>query len=151
MLTLDPTTLFYWSLSDPPKKIKYSDSVHTWAKGVSSNAKPESRATSQTNSVKTRKSSSGKRIDPSLSASRSQATASSASVLTADIAITDNQVSQGVRIKQEKGTIFSFDGGLSDCEEVDGVERHAALVSPVKGKRRLDSEVSTHYDVNGCI
>lgn len=150
MLTLDPTTLFYWSLSDPPKKIKYS--VESWAKTIPSNAKPASRATSQTNSVRTGKLSTGKRSGPAPSASRSQATTtSSASVLTADIAITNAQLSQAVKIKQDPGTIYTYDGGLSDCEEVDGVEREVALVSPVKGKRRLDSNVSVYYNVNGCI
>jgi hypothetical protein len=53
MLTLDPTTLFYWTISlDPaPKKMKYS--VEAWAKSIPSNAKPASRAPSQANSTKT--------------------------------------------------------------------------------------------------
>lgn len=137
MLTLDPTTLFYWSLSDPgPKKMKYS--VESWAKTVPS-GKPASRAT---DSIKTGKSSTSKRSVPALTTSRSKnTTASTASVLTADIAITTNKIPPAVKIQQDKDAIISFDGGLSDCEEVDGVERTAALASPIKGKRRLDSEV----------
>jgi hypothetical protein len=60
MLTLDPTTLFYWTISDPPpKKMKYS--VKFWAKSIPSNAKPASRAPSQANSAKMGKSSSTNR------------------------------------------------------------------------------------------
>lgn len=155
MLTLDPTTLFYWTLSDtpepPPKKMKYS--VESWAKTIPSSAKPSSRATSQANSVKTGKLGSIRNGSALASASRSQATiSSSASVLTTDIAVTYAQVPQAVKIKQDKDAIQTYDGGLSDCEEIAGVERDAALVSPIKGKKRLDSGVSVrHCDISSCI
>ena len=168
MLTLDPTTLFYWSLSDPPtKKMKYT--IESWVKTVKPNAKPASRATtSQVNSVKTRKSASttgkrngstGKRDGSTGAAtalmsasSRSQA-AGSASVLTSDIAITDAQVPQAIKIKQDiddHDDIYTYDGALSDREETAGVERDAAHASPIKGKKRLNSEVSIRFDMNGC-
>jgi hypothetical protein len=153
MLTLDPTTLFYWSLSDPPpKRMKYS--VETWAKTIPSNA--ASRSTSQANSVKTgatakrNASASGSTGTPALMSSRSQAP-SSTSVLTNDITITNAQVPEAVKIKQDTKAIYSYDGALSDHEEITGVERDAAHASPVKGKKRLNSEVSVHYNMNSCI
>jgi len=52
VLTLDPTALFYWtiSLNPTPKKMKYS--VEAWAKPIPSNAKLASHAPSQANSMK---------------------------------------------------------------------------------------------------
>lgn len=145
MLTLDPTTLFYWSLSDPPsKKMKYS--VESWAKNIA-NANPASRATSRANSVRTGKASTtgtSKRhgsTAPALSASGSSQPASS--VLTNAITVTDAQVPRTVKINQDTDTIYAHNGAISDCEETAGVERDAAFASPNKGKRRLNSEVST--------
>lgn len=140
MLTLDPTTLFYWSLlsEPPPKKMKYS--VESWAKTIPSKAKSASGPTSRANSAKTGKARSTGTA-PALINSRSQAT-SSASVLTSAITITNAQVPE-VKIKQDKGAIYSYDGALSDNDEITGVERDAAHASPVKGKNRLNSEVST--------
>jgi len=45
MLTLDQSTLFYWTLSD--KKWKHGRAINDWASAIPSNAKPVSRATSQ--------------------------------------------------------------------------------------------------------
>ena len=81
--------------------------------------------------------------------SHSQAT-SSASILTSDIAITNAQVLQAIKIKQDKDAIYTYDRALSDCEEVTGVECDAAHASPIKGKRCLDSKVSINFDMNGC-
>jgi hypothetical protein len=158
MLTLDPMTLFYWSLSDPPpKRMKYS--VESWAKTIPSNAKPASRDTSRANSVKTGKASTTKRngstgtgtAPPALtSASSRSKAASSASVLTPDITITNVQVPGAVKIKQDNDAIYTYDGALSDCEETAGAERDLAIASPNKGKRRLTSEVSASYDMNSC-
>jgi hypothetical protein len=150
MLTLDPTTLFYWTLSDPPlKKTKYS--VESWAKTIPFNARPSSRAPSQTNSVtgKTAKSvksygSSGRSTAPALTRT-GVSSRSASSVLTNTITITNAQAPQTVKIKQDTDAIYTYDGALSDCEETAGVERDAAFASPTKGKRRLDSEVSTLF------
>jgi hypothetical protein len=137
MLTLDPTTLFYWSLSDdpPPKRMKYS--VMSWAKDIPTKAST-SRVSSRTNSVKTSFSKPNTATAPALTNSRSQA---SASVLTSAISITNSQVPEGIKIKQDPDAIYSFDGALSDNEEITGVERDAAHASPFKGKKRLNSEV----------
>ena len=141
MLTLNPTTLFYWTLSDPPaKKMKYS--VESWAKSIPSNAKPASRPTSQANSVKTGKSSTNRygSTAPALTSASSRA---ASSVLTSAITITSAQ--DPAKIKQDPDSIYMYDGGLSDHEETAGVERDAAYASPIKGKRRLNSEVSTFF------
>ena len=50
-----------------------------------------------------------------------------------------------IKFKQDPDSIYTYDGGLSDHEETAGVERDAAHASPIKGKRRLNSEVSTFF------
>ena len=155
MLTLDPTTLFYWTLSDPPpEKTKYS--IDSWLKNVQSK-KLASRSMSQTNSVKTgvtgrtsakpygstAASTAGARSAPALT-SAGVSSRSTSSVLTNAITITNAQVPLAVKVKQDTdATIYTYDGALSDHEETAGLERDAAIASPVKGKRRLNSEVST--------
>lgn len=147
LLTLDPTTLFYWSLvsEHPSKRMKYS--VESWAKTIPSKAtsgSSASRPTSHANSARTGKASStGRRpgsTAPALISSRSQAD-SSASILTGAITITNAQVPEAVKIKQDTA-IYTYDGALSDNDEIMGVERDAAHASPFKGKKRLNSEVS---------
>ena len=123
-------------------------SVESWAKAIPSNA--ASCTTSQANSVRSGKTSTHTGTAPALTSSRSQA-ASSASILTSGISITNAQVPEAVKIKQDKNAIYSYDGALSDNEEITGVERDAAHASPIKGKKCLNSEVSAHYDMNGCI
>jgi hypothetical protein len=134
MLTLDPYTLFYWNLSDPPAK-KVSYSVESWAKSVPSNAKPPSRAPTVTSS----------RSVPSLTNASSRSTGRS--VLTDTIAIT-SKAAPAVRIKPDPDFIDIHDGGLSDHDETRGRERDAAVFSPPKGKTRLNSEVSILSCVN---
>jgi hypothetical protein len=142
MLTLDPSTLYYWNLSDPPtKKFKYS--VESWAKSVPVNAKPPSRAPSHTNTA-----TSTSRTLPSLTNGSSRST--SRSVLTDAIAITSTAAPR-VQIKPDPDFIDIHDGGLSDHDEIRGRERDAAVFSPPKGKTRLNSEVnilSCIYDIS---
>lgn len=138
MLTLDSTTLFYWTLSDPPPKIKFS-AVESWAKSIPPG--PAKPATSQAISVKTRKSYTNRSsTTPGLTSATSHA---ASSVLTSAITITSAQ--DPIKIKQDPDSIYAYNGGLSDHEETAGLERDAAYASPIKGKRRLNSEVSTSF------
>jgi hypothetical protein len=130
MLTLDPSTLFYWNLSDPTKKVKYS--IESWAKSIPLNAKPPSRARSHTTT--------SSRAVPSLTNASSHSTGTS--VLTNAITITST-AAPPVQIKPDPDFIEIHDGGLSDHDEISGRERDAAVFSPPKGKTRLNSEVST--------
>ena len=148
MLTLDETTLFYWTLSDPPpgKKMRYS--VESWAKSIPSNAKPTSRAPSQATSAKTKKSSTTDQrygstgtSTPALTSPLSYATSSS--VLTREIVISSAHHDVPVKIKENPNSVYLHEGGLSDHEEMTGVERDAAHASPIKGRKRLDSKVIT--------
>ena len=138
MLMLDPTILFYWTLSDPPPKKIKSSTVETWAKSIPSSAKPvTSWATVKTGKSSTNSHSSSA---PALTRASSRPTSS---VLTGDMAITSAQ--DYIKFKQDPDSIYTYDGGLSDHEETAGVERDAAHASPIKGKRRLNSEVSTFF------
>ena len=122
--------------------------VESWAKTIPSNA--ASNTTSQANSVRSGKTSTQMGTALDLTSSQSQA-ASSASILTSGISITNTQVLKAVKIKQDKNAIYSYDGALSDNEEITGVEHDEAHASPIKDKKHLNSEVSAHYDMNGCI
>ena len=52
MLALNPMTLFYWDLSNPPAK-RFKHSIESWTKSTSANTKPASWAThSQANSMR---------------------------------------------------------------------------------------------------
>jgi hypothetical protein len=127
MLTLDPSTLFYWNLSDPPAK-KFKHAVEAWAKSVPLNAKPPSRAPSHVTS----------RV-PSLTHGSSRSTG--CSMLTDTITVT-SKVAPPARIKPDPDSIDIHNGGLSDHDEIRGRERDAAIFSPPKGKICLNSEVS---------
>ena len=133
MLTLDPSTLFYWNLSDPPAK-KFKHSIESWAKSVPLNAKPPSRAPSHTNTTM-----SASRTVPSLTNASSCSTGRS--VLTHAIAITST-VAPPIRIKPDPDFIEIHNGGLSDHDEIRGRERDTAVFSPPKGKTCLNSKVS---------
>src|ERR1700676_1433058 len=104
MLTLDPSTLFYWNLSDPPAK-KFKHSVESWAKSVPLNAKPPSCAPSHTNTT-----TSTSRTVPSLTNVSSHSTGSS--VLTHAIAITST-AAPPIRIRPDPNFIEIHNGGLS--------------------------------------
>ena len=141
MLTLDPTTLFYWTLSDPPpKKIKLS-MVESWAKSIPPSTKPVTGPAT----VKTGKSSANHRSStaPALTSASSHVTSS---ILTSAITITTQDP---IKIKQDPGQIYTYDGGLSDHKETVGIECEVAHASPIKGKRRLNSEVSI-FCMNSC-
>jgi hypothetical protein len=72
---------------------------------------------------------------------------SAPSVLSNSVKIIDRQpASDVVKVKIEPVlrktlTYQDYDGGLSDNDEMMGVEREAAINSPPKGKKRVTSEV----------
>jgi len=140
-LTLDESTLFYWTLSDSylDKKRKHSSVISEWASTIPSNAKPPSQAPSH---VIATTSSRPKSIVPSLTSGSSRSSAPS--VLTNNVRIVSHgALLNSAKVKAEPTpdiTIFS-DGGLSDADEIKGEEREAAIKSPPKGKKRVTSEV----------
>jgi hypothetical protein len=126
MLTLDPSTLFYWNLSNPlTKKLSYS--VESWAKSVPINAKPPSRVPSHAPTIR-----STTTTVPSLTNISSRS--SGCSVLTDAIAISSKGV-PSIRIKPDPDAIDIRDGGLSNHDEIKGHERNASVLSPIKGKK----------------
>lgn len=123
MLTLDHSTLFYWTLSsETSHKRKRCSTIKAWASAVN----PNSRVT-------TSSSKSASSHVPSLTgASRS----SVPSVLTKDVKIISHPSS--LKVKSEPGVTLSLNdrtGGLSDNDETRGDEREAAINSPPKGKK----------------
>jgi len=130
MLTLDETTLFYFSLYSYPKSGK-KGGIKNWASSVASFA-PESK-------LKTKGSASSKSSQvPSLTKGPSNLS-SSTSVLTNNVLIFSDDV-------HDSGAIHANDfGGLQDEDETMGPERDLAASSPVKGKTRLTSTVAFIY------
>ena len=129
LLTLDQLTLFYWTLSNSSTsdKRKRNDAIREWTAGV-----PKRTA----NSVTT----------PSLTSSADRS--STPSVLSGNVKIISrSQTSESAKVNPKPAsTICLHDiGGLSDNDEMRGEEREAAFASPIKGKKRVTSEVRKHF------
>ena len=138
LLTLDQSTLFYWTLSDASfnKKRKIGSAINNWASTIPTNAKP-SHAPKSTSS----------RTNSDLPSLTSGASRSSApSLLTHNVKIISHRASDS-KVKAEPApdadTMY-YSGGLSDNDEMRGEEREFAINSPPKEKKRLTSEVSLH-------
>jgi hypothetical protein len=141
-LTLDQSTLFYWMLSDVPRK--RGSVINEWALAIASDSKtstlqgPKSQATVTLGSNRT------KSAIPSLTGSASHSSAPS--VLTDNIKVISRQSSGQVKVKVEPEVLSLSDGGgLSDSNEMGGQEREAAINSPPKGKKRITSEVTSWF------
>jgi hypothetical protein len=134
LLTLDRSTLFYWTLSDTTlhKKRKHASAIKDWALAVPATARPTSKAPSSLST---------KSNVPLLTSGTSRSSAPS--VLTDNVKIISHRVNS-VKVKAEPLPTLSLqvDGGLSDNDERRGEEREAAINSPPKGKKRVTSEVS---------
>jgi hypothetical protein len=146
LLTLDPTTLFYWTLSDSylEKKRKHSlpvvidSEIDNWAASIPRDAGPTSLAPSR---VTTTSSGRPKSTAPSLTNRSSHSSAPS--VLTDNIRVVSRGVQGSAKSKAGLPEISVFsDGGLSDADEITGEEREAAVKSPPKGKTRVSNDVS---------
>ena len=120
MLTLDPTTLFYFSLRDLDDKNKHAGLIKDWATKIPRNAKPGDTRSKATPSL-TQGSTRSSHVPPS-----------TRSALTM------------VKIGRHDDGIEIAEGGLSDLDETKGAERDAAIKSPPKGRQRISSSVSHH-------
>jgi hypothetical protein len=143
MLTLDQSTLFYWTLSD--KKRKHGHVINDWASAIPSNAKPVSRAASQVSrapSQMARKPSSSRSILPLPSLTSGTSGSTAPSVLTNNVRIVSHVAPAPAKVKPEPIDIgVNSDAGLSDNDETNGNEREAAVNSPPKGRKRITSDV----------
>jgi hypothetical protein len=118
MLTLDWTTLFYFSLRDD--MANHEGLIEDWAAKVPRNAKPGSSHSKAT---------------PSLTCG---STRGSHAPLSTQSAL------NSVKISNRDDGIKVTEGGLSDSDKTKGVERDAAIKSPLKGKQRIRSSISYH-------
>ena len=127
-LTLDQSTLFYWTLSDaPPKR---SSAINEWASAIPAQSKAKFQGHAKS-SGSVFAGSSGGPTRPSAS-----------SILTDNIRVISHQPLDQVKVKVEPGVLSLSDGGLSDNDEMGGKERETAINSPLKGKKRITSEVT---------
>jgi hypothetical protein len=124
MLTLDETTLFYYSLSLSNGK-KTSSLIKDWADYVDTATNPKLRTNNARSSTSTRTSSQATKVSP----------------LSDQVAITSQKPAGPSKADL---SIDNVTGGLADEDEVEGAERDEAINSPPKGKVRATSAVS-HY------
>lgn len=128
MLTLDHTTLFYFSLRDQASKFSQGGLVNDWAIQVSLNTKPSSKPSTASGR-------SASRV-PALTNGSSR---SSRAPTTSNRSALNNQIKIN---NPGDDSIVIVNGGLFDRDETRGEEREAAVKSPPKGKQRLTSSVS---------
>src|SRR5882724_5663632 len=144
MLALNPMTLFYWDLSNPPTK-RFKHSIESWTKSISANTKPASWAThSQANSMRSGKFSSSCSISVIPALTKATYRSTGVSILSDTVAITCTQVAP-VQIKPDPNLIVIHDQGLSHHDEISGYEHEVVVTSPVKGRNFLNSEVSVIF------
>jgi hypothetical protein len=123
-ITLDK---FCWTLSNSShKKQKNHHSAINDYSGSSSKSYRLSQAKSNVPSL-TKDSGSSSRL-------------SAPSVLSNNVKIISRECA--VKVETEPGLSNDSDGGLSDNDEIMGEEREVAINSPIKGKKRVTSEVS---------
>jgi hypothetical protein len=115
MLTLDRTTLFYFSLRDLDDHVGL---VQDWVTKVPCNAKPGSTHSKAT---------------PSLTLGSTRSSHASPSTRSALNTVKISDHDNGIKIAK---------GGLLDVDETKGNERDATIKSPLKGKQRITSSVS---------
>jgi hypothetical protein len=143
-LTLDQSTLFYWTLSDvPPKRVSaindWASAIPTHSKSTFQGPKSTSGSTSRTKAI------------PSLTASGGPSRSSATSILTDNIRVFSHPSADQVKIKAEQQAeviSLSDEGGLSDSNELGGNERELAINSPIKGKKRITSEVKVRFSID---
>ena len=122
LLTLDKSTLFYWTLSDVSRNTnqRNSSAINKWAAAIS-NYKATSQASRSTTSR-------AKSDIPSLTTGTSSGQSYAPSVLSDNIKIiVKAEVAEPVQAHDING--------LSDNDEIRGEERDYTINSPPKGKK----------------
>lgn len=147
LLTLDETTLYYYFLSDRTSngKEKFTTGINNWAAAIPDNASTKVASASGPPSASISKLSNRSAHLPALTNATSRSS-SSTSVLSKSV-----KISQNIKVKAEPqalshdASIEINEFGLEDDDETMGVEREAALNSPLKGKTRVSSAVSKNF------
>jgi hypothetical protein len=127
MLTLDPTTLFFYSRCVSASSGSFNNTIKNWAADIV-NDQPKRKGPTSTVSL------------PSLTKSNSTKQSES-SRYSRDSVGDDNEVRVGINPY----------GGLSDDDETFGIERDDAIKSPPKGNKRITSTVTPLYFVSTTI
>lgn len=143
-LTLDESTLFYWSLTGSNNShTKQKHAINKWASAVDDWGSAIPGSTKLTSHGPKSTSSRSKTVTdiPSLTSGPS-GRSYAPSVLSDEVKIISHS-SDTVKVKPERAPALSLyhNGGLSDNDEIKGEEREVAIKSPPKGKRRMTSEV----------
>ena len=143
LLTLDESTLFFWTLSNKSlsKKRKHEpEAINTWVENLPCNVAPASCAPSNT-TAPSRHSVPSLTRGTSLSRSRSSAPSNQ----TNSARIISCAARSSAKVNDEpaaKAIAVVSDGSLSDNDETHGEERLATICSPPKGKKWVTSDMS---------
>ena len=141
-LTLDKSTLFYWTLSNASsKKQKHISAINEWTLAIPTNTSMKSTSQGPKSS-----SSCTKYNIASLINGVSHSSASS--VLSNNVKII-HQASNATKSKSkpvpDASLSIHWDGGLLNNEEIRGNEWEVAINSPPKGKRHITSQVNIFF------
>jgi hypothetical protein len=131
MLTLDATTLFYYSLSDTyttNAKNTHSGLINDWAAKVPQFSKLPTSKSASTSSK------SQLTLSQTTSSSRSSCPPASRSALTNIVRIS--------ALDDDKVMVVDDEDAFSERDETKGNKREAAINSPPKGSTRVTSTVS---------
>jgi hypothetical protein len=142
LLTLDESTLFYWTLTGSDiSHTKQKHAINKWASAVDNWGIPGTKFASRGPKSTSSRSKTATDI-PSLTSGPS-GRSYAPSVLSDEVKIVSHHSSDTVKVKPEHAPALSLyhNGGLSDNDEIKGEEREVAIKSPPKGKRRMTSEV----------
>jgi hypothetical protein len=122
MLTLDQSTLFYFSINSAPEPFKKG--IKTWASQVKdfpNASKPNSKAESKAGSLKSQR---------------------DGSFITTKSTLVDHvTITAKVEPGRERSASQTF-GAFEDEDETRGAERDFAVASPIKGTGRVTSSVN---------
>jgi hypothetical protein len=129
MLTLDPTTLFFYSRcvsasSGSSNENSFNDAINNWAAAIVNDQPKRKGPTSETSNL------------PSLTKSATTNSTKRSESSRDSVGIhDDNEVRIGINPY----------GGFSDDDETFGIERDDAIKSPPKGNKRITSTVTSLY------
>lgn len=129
LLTLDETTLFYHYRRTPAVNKKLSGVIKNWSKAI------EPAAGTRADSSKTGRSASSVR---STSTSTNQTTIGTTPIISDKIDVAADEEAEELEQHNNNAS-----GGVTDEFELDGTEGQFAMLSPVKGKKRVTHDVSS--------
>ena len=144
-LTLDPPTRYHPFLSDST-----SNGKKLFKAGINDRGTSDLSDLNTTSTATKRSTSTYLSADLDSNAAAGVNVSTNANTQSSSNSVLSKQVMVTTKVMPASKGIQITDGGLSDKDESVGVERDAAVASPVKGKQRATSAVSILSLVHSC-